>query len=179
MRKWINRVYALFTVHSAKFVTTADTLNDDFTNYFHNTVFEITSCYQELKLNLVVAKLMEFINRCYLHDYIPVQYGRAFLQMLNPLAPHLSEELWSVYEKESITTSCWPQFQKPTHKLVNIVVQINGKKRDLLTDLQTDCGQEEVFQIIESKNKIFPFLQFGKIKRIIFVKNRLINIVTE
>ncbi len=75
-----------------KFVRNED-VDESLRISFCRLVREVTNDYQKLKLNLVVARLMEFINKCYLADAIPFSYAKVFVQLLSPLAPHIAEEL--------------------------------------------------------------------------------------
>ncbi|CAJ0925021.1 7382_t:CDS:2 [Entrophospora sp. SA101] len=86
-----NRVYNLFTLHREKFTTNSE--NSELTTYYQETLKKVSDYYQNIKLNLVVSSLMTFINECYKVNSIPVDYALTFCQLLNPLAPHISEEL--------------------------------------------------------------------------------------
>ncbi|CAJ0837670.1 2890_t:CDS:10 [Entrophospora sp. SA101] len=86
-----DRVYNLFTLHREKFTTNSE--NSELTTYYQETLKKVSDYYQNIKLNLVVSSLMTFINECYKVNSIPVDYALTFCQLLNPLAPHISEEL--------------------------------------------------------------------------------------
>lgn len=182
MKKWLNRVYFLFSFHKDKFVEiekTSDILDID----FEKMIRKVNHSYQNLRLNLIVAKLMEFVNRCYLVPRIPISYAKAFLQLLNPLAPHITEEIWSWMENESIAFSNWPSLpleKQPTNeKKKNLVIQINGKKKKIISVKSLMFQKSLILEMIKNDKKISFFLKSRKIKRVLFVKNELINIVTE
>jgi leucyl-tRNA synthetase len=178
MKKWINRVYSLFVDYQSKFVYD-EYINKDFDSYFQKMVVEVTGYYHDLKLNLVVAKLMSFINKCYLSTKISVHHGKVFLQLLNPLAPHVSEELWNLFEKKSISFSNWPELKYSKSESISIVVQINGKKKDVISGILMNCGEKEFLKIIENNHKISSSISNKKIKKTIFIKNKLINLILE
>jgi len=91
MKKWLDRVYALFTSHKEKF--TKDGENNELKVIYQKTIKRVSDYYQNIKLNLVISSLMSFVNECYKAPNIPLEYGLNFLKLLNPLAPHISEEL--------------------------------------------------------------------------------------
>ena len=62
-------------------------------NFYQEILIKTTGYYQNLKLNLIIPQLMIFINKCYQSTTVPRQYALEFLQLLNPLAPHLTEEI--------------------------------------------------------------------------------------
>lgn len=180
MRKWLNRVYALFTNYRFKF-SSIEKSNDSLDEVFQNMVLDVTDNYKNLKLNLIVAKLMEFINKCYLVSIIPVYYGKTFLQLLNPLAPHITEEIWSSFEDNSIAFSNWPILEKKdliTKENIKIVVQINGKVRDVISIDYLDNNKDSLLNIIKKNDKISSYLFNRNLINVIFVKGKLINLVT-
>ena len=108
-QKWLGRIYRLFTLYPEKFGVTSDA---EWDNFYHQILPKITDNYQNLKLNLVVAQLMTFINKCYQSKSIPRQYGLNFLQLLNPLAPHLTEEIWSYFATDTLAYQPWPKINQ-------------------------------------------------------------------
>ena len=176
-QKWLGRVYRLFTLYSEKFTETSDSEWDSF---YQEILLKITENYQNLKLNLVVAQLMTFINKCYKSKNIPRQYGLNFLQLLNPLAPHLTEEIWSYFATDTLTYQPWPKIsqfaQEKSKKQINLSIQINGKFKEILL---TTFGQnqEEIIQEIEKNEKINKHFQGKKVKKVIYIENKLINFV--
>lgn len=180
MRKWLNRVYALFTKFNYKFTSDLKS-NDDLDILFQNTVLEVTNNYNDLKLNLIVARLMEFINKCYSSSRIPLLYGKEFLKLLNPIAPHITEEIWSSFEDYSISFSNWPvinnEFQYKSK--FTIVVQVDGKKKCLLEFDHSFDKEEKILEVAKNNNKVFDYLISREIVKTIFIKNKLINFVTK
>ena len=177
MNKWLKRVYQLFTAHKEKFTENSDPEWDDF---YQKILTEITDCYHKVKLNLVVSRLHIFINKCYQSKNIPRQYALNFLQMLNPLAPHLTEEIWSYFQKTPLAYQPWPKIdqnnENKSQKQINLIVQINGKTKTILpTDF--DWEKEKIVKEIEKNEKINKHFQGKQVKKVIFLKNKLINFV--
>jgi leucyl-tRNA synthetase len=93
MKKWLDRVYNLFIQNRKKF-TNAENFKDIANDiFFSEKIVLIDSYYRSEKLNLVVSSLMSYLNHCHIIDSIPLKYGLIFLQMLNPIAPHITEEI--------------------------------------------------------------------------------------
>ena len=125
---------------------------------------------------------MTFFNKCYKVSakFMPLDCFLGFLKILNPLAPHISEEMWSYFKEESIAYSDWPQLknlQIASSQQINIVVQINGQKK-LIILVNRDENQEEIEKIVKNDPKIKKFLGEQKITKIIFIKDKIINFVT-
>ena len=104
---------------------------------------------------------------------------KKFLQILSPFAPHVAEELWSILgEKKSINFSEWPKFDESLlqDEEIKIIVQINGKlKAELM--IQAGDSEEEVKERGLKNPAVSKYLSGKNVKKVIYVKNRLINIV--
>ena len=101
-----------------------------------------------------------------------------FIQLLAPLAPHLSEELWSQSHKDSVFLSHWPTWndkflEKP---LMNIAVQINGKLRASI-EVDKSITKEELLNICHSNNNVAKYVANKSIIKEIYVPNKIVNIV--
>ena len=100
---------------------------------------------------------------------------RRILISMMPVIPHFSNECLSLIKSKEIK---WPEYNKDFIKeeTTNIVVQINGKKRGLI-QTKIDKNENDIFDIIKNDDKIFKYLEKKIIKRKIFIKNKLINII--
>lgn len=181
MKKWLDRVYNFFLTYREAILT--DVENTEIRESYYETVKKVTDYYKNIKLNLVVSSLMKFINKCYevQGKYMRTEYFLGFLKLLNPLAPHITEEMWSYFEDSSIAYSDWPQLNNAStinDKKINMVVQINGKKKIVIA-VDKDMKQTEIEELVK-KNSVIAVnkLLLGKeINKTIFVKNKLINFV--
>ncbi|HOI46267.1 MAG TPA: leucine--tRNA ligase [Bacilli bacterium] len=174
-RKFLERVYRLFTE-----VITIDDTNLALEKVYHQTVKKVTEDYDALKFNTAIAQLMIFTNECYKNPSVPRAYLEGFIQLLNPIAPHITEEIWQVVlgHKESIAYSKWPIFDlsKTIDDQVTVVVQINGKVRDkMIVPLNTE--ESVVKELALSSEKVQQYLIGQTIKKIVVVPNKLISIV--
>jgi leucyl-tRNA synthetase len=127
---------------------------------------------------------MEFVNWYYMaQNSLDEQEKRLLLSklaiLISPFAPHLGEEFWSILgNKKSIFKEKWPTYEKSLieDKQIELVVQINGKLRSKIKVSPT-ISQQEALVLAKEDKKIKSFLGKHKIKREIFVKGRLINLV--
>ncbi|MCE8163066.1 MAG: leucine--tRNA ligase [Candidatus Moeniiplasma glomeromycotorum] len=180
MKKWLNRVYQFFLDYRETILTNIE--NEEIKKAHFEMVSKANFYYSEIKkLNLVVSTLMIFINHCYKAQTksIPNKYFCDFLKLLNPLAPHISEEMWSYFKDKPISESSWPEVEKlstASFDLVNIVIQINGKKREIISTKQNQ-NQAEVEAIVKNNSKIKGLLEGQKIIKTVFIKDKLINFV--
>jgi len=127
---------------------------------------------------------MVFLNEIEKSGVLSSESYGIFLKILSPFAPYLAEELWQQLLSQrqsafrSIHLEPWPKYDI---KLIQedkfeLVIQINGRVRDKIS-VETDISQEEAEKIVFSREKIKNWLKGKKVKKIIFVPNRLINIV--
>jgi len=148
----------------------------------HKTIKKVTEDLEKLHFNTAISSLMEYVNQIY---EIPLEkVGKKYLEtlilLLSPFAPHLSEELWNEYLKhrKSVSQEKWPVYKSQLTEEKNFVLiaQINGKIR---AKLKTKKGinKAEAEKLAKSSSLVKKYLSKKKIKKVIFIKNRLINFV--
>jgi leucyl-tRNA synthetase len=172
LRRFLERAYGLQSHIS-------ESESPEVTKSLHKTIDKITKDIAVYKFNTAISALMIFINQVEKEGLTNSSYC-TFLQLLAPFAPHLSEELWhEAGHAESIHTTSWPVADPSfiADADVTISVQINGKMRGVVT-VSYDAVENDVIQAI----KMTPELQ-GRVtevpKRVVFVKNKIINLILE
>jgi leucyl-tRNA synthetase len=131
-----------------------------------------------MQFNTAIAHMMEFINDFTKLEKYPKEVLKMAIQMLYPLAPHISEELWqSLGGKKSLTYEPLPVVDSKylEEDVVTYVIQINGKLRERL-NLSKDKSKEEVFDIAKQQERVKKYL-IGDVIKMVFVPNKLLNIV--
>ena len=132
-----------------------------------------------MQYNTAIAKMMEFMNNMSALDVYPKKVLRMFIQALYPFAPHIAEEAWEhLGGKDTISFAPYPTID-PSYlvdDMVMYVVQVNGKLRGKW-ELPKDKSQEEIMQFIKDQPNIAKHVGEGVIQKVIFVPNKLINIV--
>ncbi|MGN1295891.1 MAG: class I tRNA ligase family protein, partial [Bacilli bacterium] len=173
-RRFLERVYRLYTE-----VVTIDNSNKSLEKIYHQTVKKVTEDYEALRFNTAISQMMIFINECYKNPNIPFEYLQGFLQLLNPIAPHITEELNQIVLKQDSTIAYvpWPKYDEAKTKddLLTIIVQVNGKIRDKI-EVDANISKEELERVALESEKVKPYL-VGGVKKVVVVPKRLVNIV--
>jgi len=149
----------------------------------HLLVYNITQRVENFKFNTAISGFMEFVNFLsnneVLNKGVDKKTIEDFLVMLSPFAPHFSEELWEVLgHSESIFKENWPKYDSGLiiSEMVDIPVQINGKLRGELR-LRKDVSEKEIIEKAKSLDKAKRYLEGKNIKRVIFIRGKVINFV--
>jgi len=143
------------------------------------TIKKVTEDIEAMKFNTAISTLMIFINEVGKLGAVSLGTYEKFLQILSPFAPHITEEIWSnLGHKNSIHLSNWPPWDASLIKdeEVKIIVQINGKMRAEIV-IGVDEKEDDVKNKALKNEVILKYIANNDIKKIIYVKNRVINIV--
>ena len=149
--------------------------------FTNQLIHKITQNLEKFHYNVIVANLYEMYNFLIkeidkpIKKKVLIENYRKILILLNPLIPHFSNECLSTINEYQIN---WPSVSKKDliEDEINFVIQINGKKRAILK-VKRDMIEKEILEIIKLNQEIEKFLNHQKIKKSIFVPNRLINII--
>ena len=177
-RKYLDRVYRLFTVdeYVSKFTMKNDTKLDFI---YHSTVKKVTEDFENLQFNTAISALMILTNEFYKAESLYIPYLEGFVKMLSCISPFIGEELWSILgHKDVIVYENWPSFDesKLTQDMVKIAVSVNGKLRGTL-EVKRDSDDEIVKNKALSLENVIKQIEGKEIRKIIVVKNRIVNIV--
>ncbi|HPX20480.1 MAG TPA: leucine--tRNA ligase, partial [Bacilli bacterium] len=175
-RRFLDRVYRMFTE-----IVTIDNQNTALERVYHQTVKKVTEDIENLRFNTAIAQMMIFVNEVYKAPNVPQEYLENFLKLLNPFAPHLTEELWEFLGHQgTIAYEPWPTYDeaKTIHDEVTIIVQVNGKLRDRLT-VARDTDAKELENLALSNERIQGFFKGMTVQKVIVVPNKLVNIVAK
>ena len=174
-RRFLERVYRLYT----EVIEIVDK-NENLDKAYNQTIKKVTEDYENLRFNTAISQMMIFINECYKERKASKEQLEGFLKLLNPIAPHITEELYNVILKndESIAYSKWPEVDESKLKedTITIIVQVNGKIRDKLS-VSPQTSKEEVQKIALESEKVKQFLNGSTPKKVIVVPSKLVNIV--
>ena len=174
-KNFLDRIWRLF-VESDKI---KDEENKNLEREYHYTVKKVTNDYESMSFNTAIAQMMIFINQAYKENVLPKKYAEEFLQLLNPVAPHITEELWNkLGHNESIAYEPWPTYdeEKTKSNNINLPIQINGKLRATI-DIPVDEDESKIKELAHEAVK--EKLEGKTIVKEIYVKNRIYNIVVK
>ncbi len=154
--------------------------NEKISIILNQTIKKVGEDIEEMKFNTAISSMMILMNELEKMEKIPKIYYQSFLNLLAPFAPHITEELWSIIgNKKSIHLSQWPEY-KLDHKqsgTIKITIQINSRVRDFV-DVTENFEDEELKNLVLQRPIVKKWLNGQVIKRVIVVKNKLVNIVS-
>lgn len=142
---------------------------------------KVTEDIEQLKFNTAVASMMEAVNTLQANDSIALNIFKTFIVLLNPFAPHLTEEIWQEFDGEgfcSITN--WPSYDPSLiiDATVEYPIQINGKVRDKIV-VSSDLSENEIIKLALQSSKVIGWLDGKNILKQIFIPNKLVSFVTD
>ena len=174
--RFIQKVWKLFTVDPSKIQENC--ANEETIKLLHQTVKKVTEDLSDLRFNTSVSQLMIFVNHLTKLEKLDKSVLHQFLLILNPFAPHLSEELNEMLGFEPLSNTAWPEYDDSliVEETITIAVQINGKTRGTI-DIEIDTKEKLIFDMILNDEKLNKFIIGMEIIKKIYVPNRLINIL--
>ena len=172
--KFLNRVWNL-----QEKLNNNETYSKKLETIIHKTIKKVTNDLETLNYNTAVSALMILLNDMDKEESITRADYRVLLQLLNPFAPHLTEELNQKYSLgDELAISSWPTYdeEKTISKEIEIGVQVNGKLRGAIK-ITKDAPKEEVESIALKEENVKKYIQDKEIVKVIVVPNRIVNIV--
>ena len=145
----------------------------------HKTIKKVTEDIDSLKCNTAIAAMMTLINKIYEKGNVTKAELRDLTILLNPFAPHVTEEMWDVMGFGGMVNEAkWPEYDeaKTVENSVEIVLQIMGKVRSRIT-IPVDMSKDEVIALAKADEKIAAAIEGKTIKKEIYVPGKLVNIV--
>lgn len=174
---FLNRAYRFFA-DPAHIV--GGTENDETVKMLHKTIKKVTGDYDNLRFNTAISALMIFTNHCYKAGKVTKSTAETFALLLAPMAPHMSEELWSLLgHPKTLTYETWPKYNDELAKddTIVVAVQVNGKLRATL-EVDPAITQEEILAMAKSDENVLKFLA-GTIMKEIYVPGKIVNFVVK
>lgn len=172
-RRFLERVWKLQDI-----LTDGEDYSDDLMTKMHQTIKKVSGDYENLKYNTAIAALMTLLNDVAKKGAVNRAEFKTFLILLNPVAPHITEELWNACGFEGrIYQTVWPEYDeaKTVEDTVEVAVQINGKTRTVIS-VPRDIAKEDAVALGREalKDKLS-----GNVVKEIYVPGRIINIVVK
>ena len=147
----------------------------------HKTIKAVSEDIEAVKFNTAIAKLMTLVNELGKESFINITDYEQVLKLVNPFAPHITEELWEkIGHTDDMVFESWPKYDesKLVESTIEIVVSINGKVRDKIV-ISLDMAKDEVLTLAKSTDKIKELTEGKTIIKEIFVPKKLVNLVVK
>lgn len=177
-KKFLDRIWRLYTEENK----ITDQANSNLEKIYHKTVKKVTSDYESLSFNTAISQMMIFINAIYKEEVFPLEYAKGLLKLLNPIVPHITEELWSEVFKQQNTIAYepWPIYdeEKTIDDTYELVVQVNGKVRGKI-ETHTDTTEEEMKEKALQIENVKKHLEGLQIVKIVTIPKKLVSIVAK
>ena len=160
-------------------VCDSDEYSADIEPLMHKTIKKVTEDIDNLKSNTAIAAMMTLLNKIYEKKSITKAELKTLTILLNPFAPHVTEEVWErMGFGGAVHEASWPEYDesKTVENTVEIVLQIMGKVRSRMT-VAVDMPKDEVLALAKADEKIAAAIEGKTIKKEIYVPNKLVNIV--
>ncbi|CDE68156.1 leucine--tRNA ligase [Clostridium sp. CAG:277] len=173
-RRFLERVWKLQTI-----MTGEEGYSADMETKMHQTIKKVSQDFESLKYNTAIAAMMALINDFYKKNSVTKGEYKTLITLLNPVAPHITEELWQIIGGEGrVYQNTWPEYDeaKTVESTVEIAVQVNGKTRATLKIGKEDAKDNV---LAKAKETIADKLEGKNIIKEIYVPGRIVNIVAK
>ncbi len=162
-------------VWDIKNIVKGNDISEEHIYEINNLIKKVTEDISELKLNTAIAALMSFIKKIKEDNFITKEELRIFLILLNPLAPHITSEIYESVFNKNIIEESWPNYDSNylEKSTIDMPIQINGKMKKTI-NVDKSIKEEELINKIKEE---YPNLINGEIKKIIYIKEKIINII--
>ena len=172
-KRFLDRVWNL-----QEMLTDSMEYSKELESVMHRTIKKVTEDIDALKLNTAIAAMMSLINEFYDKKSVTRGELKTLVTLLNPFAPHITEEIWQQQGFEGqIAHTQWPVFdpEKCVDKTVELVVQVNGKVRAKL-EVPADIAKEDALRLAKENSAVAALLEGKTVAKEIFVPGKLVNI---
>lgn len=175
-KRFLERVCSLTDI-----INDSNEYSKNLETHFNRAVKKVTEDIDALKMNTAIATLMSLINDIYAEGSITKKEFKVFITLLNPFAPHLTEELWQRAGFEGMLNKTeWPSFDpdKCTDKSVEIVAQVNGKIKCKL-NVDTDISADDALSLAKAQPAVIEAMSGKTVIKELYVPKKLVNIVVK
>lgn len=175
-KRFVDRIWALQDK-----VVDSDEYSDKLRSLMHKTIKKVSDDIESMKFNTAIAAMMTLLNEIYNVGSITKKEFRDFLIILNPFAPHVTEELYQMIGCEGVLDEQeWVTYDEALCKddTIEIVCQINGKVKSKLT-IHTDAAKDDVIALAKADEAIVKATEGKNIVKEIYVPNKLVNLVVK
>lgn len=184
VNRFLARVWRLFIEEKDGVYSIAKTLTDEAPNkdqeyIIHSTIKKVGQDIENLSFNTAISQMMIFVNEMYKYETRPKSVLVELLKLLSPFAPHICEEIWArLGYITSIALEQFPAYDedKTVKQEFELVMQVNGKVRAKM-NVDLDIDEESAKSLAMQNENVIRFMEGKEPKKVIYVKNKLVNII--
>jgi len=176
-RKFLDRVWRAITEDGK----VKDEENKNLEVPYNKMVKKVTNDFEQLGFNTAISEMMVFMNAVYKEDVLPKKYAEGFVKLLNPICPHITEEMWEILgHDKTIAFEPWPTYDeaKTIDDTISIGVQVNGKLRGTI-EISQDEEEDSIKEKALSHENVMKFTEGKEIVKVIVIKGKIVNIVVK
>jgi leucyl-tRNA synthetase len=179
-RRFLDRVWRLVIDEEGNVRDRVTKVNrGELDKVYHQTIKKVTEDYEQLHFNTAISQMMIFVNEANKVDALPITYIEGFVQVLAPIAPHMTEEIWKkLGHTVSVTKAAWPIYDEKflVEDQVEVVFQVNGKVKSR-SSVPAAATKEELTEIAMADEKVKEAIAGKQVRKVIAVPGKLVNIV--
>ncbi len=180
-RRWLDRVWRLYIDKDSGELSSniSDLPNPELEYIYNKTIKKVTEDYENLRFNIAISSMMVFVNEVQKSDHFNRKMALNFIKLLNPIAPHITEELnEKLGNNETLAFANWPTYDKSKiiENKFTIAVQVNGKLRGTI-EISAKVDQDTIKEKAMKLPNVQKFINNRQIVKIIVVPNKIVNIV--
>ena len=179
-RRFLDRLWRLCFDEKNNLITEKKEVPKELNILLNQTIQKVTEDIEKMSFNTAISAMMILVNQMYLKKSRNHKILKTLVQLLQPFAPHISEEMWSLLgEKTLVSLHPWPVCDSQAFQQIEIVglaVQINGKVRGVIK-LSKTADEKTAMALARKEKKIEKLLESSQIKKIIYKPGRILNIV--
>lgn len=172
-KRFLDRVWRMYSFELVDSVEELDRI-------YHATVKKVTEDFEKLAFNTAISQMMIFVNDVYKAKKMSFAQAEGFLKLLNPICPHITEEIYqTIFNKvDTIAYEPWPEYDESKLVLdeVQIIVQVNGKLRDRIT-VPNHSEEALIRDLVLNLDSVKIHTQNLTIRKMIIIPNKIVNIV--
>jgi len=175
-KRFLDRVWKLQEI-----ATDEKGFSEKHTTLMHKTIKKVSEDYEAMKYNTAIAAMMSFVNDVTSDNYITKDELKTFITLLNPVAPHITEEIWEEMNFGGMLNQAnWPQWdeEKTIEDVIELPVQVSGKVRGKIL-LSKDADVETARKLAVEDESINKYLEGKNIIKEIYVPGKIYNVVVK